>query len=143
MFVLLELESDREAIGSDGLGEFAAGNGCVIGGHGLEHVALLTGFQRVDPRKEHLAFTEELAELRLCPVVIFARADYAFHFVGGAEVLQVCGQVAFALAAAGAFEIDDAISSGEELSKSLAFAKFEAVIPGSKEPISFTTSPIK
>ena len=111
MFVLLELEPDGKAIGSDGLGQFAAGKGSMIGGHGLEHVALLTGFQRVDPRKEHLAFTEELAELRLCPVVIFARADYAFHFIGGAEVLQVCGQVAFALAAAGAFEIDDAMDA--------------------------------
>ena len=105
MFVLLELEPDREAIGSDSLGEFATGNGCVIGGYGLEHVTLLICFQRVDPRKEHLAFTEELAELRLSPVVIFARADHAFHFVGGTEVLKVCRQVAFALAAAGALEV--------------------------------------
>ena len=47
--MLLELEPDGKAIGSDGLGQFAAGKRSMIDGYGLEHVALLTGLQWVDP----------------------------------------------------------------------------------------------
>ena len=51
MFVLLELEPDGKAIGSDGLDQFSAGKGSMIDGNRLEHVALLIDLQWVDPRE--------------------------------------------------------------------------------------------
>ena len=109
MFVLLELEADGEAVGDDGFGELAAGDWRVFGGHGLEDVALLLGRQRVDPREKQFALAVDFLELFFGPVVIFTGADDAFHLVSGAKVGEIAFEVFFVLAAAGAFEVDDAM----------------------------------
>ena len=128
MFVLLELEADGEAVGDDGFGELAAGDGGMVGGYGFEGFVLLFGGERVDPREKHFArFAKavEFLELRLGPVVVFAGADDAFYFVGGAEVGEIAFEIFFVLAAAGAFEVDDAMHAGVNGADVVRAAGFE------------------
>ena len=63
VFVLLELEADGEAVGDDGFGELAAGEGGVISGDGFKGIVLLVGGERVDPREKHFALAVEFLEL--------------------------------------------------------------------------------
>ena len=121
------MKTHRQAIGGDGLGKFAPGKWGVIGRDRLEDVAGLIAFERVDPREEYLAFAKELAELILGPNVILMCADNAFHLVGGPEVGDVFGKVTIALAAAGAFEIDDPMDSrvhGADVMRAAGFQKY-------------------
>ena len=112
MFVLLKLESNRKSVGDDGFGELLAGDWRVVGGDGLEDVALLGGRQGVHPREQHFALVMYFSQLLFGPVVIFAGADNAFHLVGGAEVGEIAFEIIFVLAAARSFEVHDAMDAG-------------------------------
>jgi len=125
VFVLLKLEADGEAVSDDGFGELAAGEGGVIGGDRFENVALLVGSEWVNPRKKHFALAMDFLELSFGPVVIFAGADDAFDFVGGAEVCEIALEVPFVLAAAGAFQVDDAMDAGIDGGDVVRAAGFE------------------
>ena len=103
MFVLLELEADGEAVIDDGFGELAAGEWGVVGRDGFENVALLVGSEWVNPRKKHFALAMNFLELSFGPFVIFAGADYAFHFVAWPKVFEIAFEIFFVFAAAGAF----------------------------------------
>ena len=103
MFVLLQLKTHGKAIGDDGLGKLLLREGCLTGGHGLEFVMLLVSHQWVHPRKKHFALVVYLSQLRFGPFVIFAGADYAFHFVAWPKVFEIAFEISFLFAAAGAF----------------------------------------
>ena len=125
MFVLLELEADGEAVVDNCFGELAAGERGVVGRDGFENVALLVGSEWVNPRKKHFALAMDFLELRLGPVVIFAGADDAFDFVGGAEVCKIAFEVPFVLAATGALEIDNAMYASVDHTDVMCAASFQ------------------
>ena len=129
MFVLLELEADGEAVGDDGFGELAAGNWVMIGGDGFEGLILLVGGEWVDPREKdftHFTLAVEFLKLGFGPVVIFAGGDDAFEFVSGAEMGEIAFEIFFVFAAAGAFEVDDAMDAridGGDVVRAAGFEK--------------------
>ena len=111
MFVLLKLESNRKSVGDDGFGELLAGDWRVVGGDGLEDVALLGGRQWVHPREKHFAAAINFSQMLAGPLIILTGADDEFHLVARPKVFEVAIQIPLTFAAAGAFEVDDAMDA--------------------------------